>query len=286
MTKILNCKEIAESIKEEIKQKIYDEKISPNLTVILVGNDVASQVYVNKKQKVCEEIGIISNVIRLPYESTEEDLLSLIETLNKAKLINGILVQLPLPKHINQDKIIEAISPEKDVDCFNSYNKGLIDSQFKIFEPCTPLGCIEILKRNNIEIEGKHCVIVGRSDIVGKPLSRMLINENATVTLCHSKTKNLQDIIKLADILIVAIGKSKFIKKEMIKDGVVILDVGINRDENKNLCGDVDLDDVLDKVKYITPVPNGVGLLTVCMLMKNCVNGYLKQVGGFYDYKM
>lgn len=278
MTKILNCKEIAESIKEEIKQKIYDEKISPNLTVILVGNDVASQVYVNKKQQVCKELGIVSNVIRLPYETKEEDLLSLIKTLNKAKLVNGILVQLPLPNHINQDKIIETISPEKDVDCFHNYNKGLIDSKFKVFEPCTPLGCIEILKRNNIEIEGKHCVIVGRSDIVGKPLSRMLINENATVTLCHSKTKNLTDIIKLADILIVAIGKSKFIKKEMIKDGVVILDVGINRDENNNICGDVDFDDVLDKVKHITTVPNGVGLLTVCMLMKNCVNAYLKQV--------
>ncbi|MFQ9934696.1 MAG: bifunctional methylenetetrahydrofolate dehydrogenase/methenyltetrahydrofolate cyclohydrolase FolD, partial [Lachnospiraceae bacterium] len=238
---------------------------------IQVGNNPASTVYVNNKKKACEYVGIKSLSYELKEETTEEELLGLIDKLNNMPEVNGILVQLPLPEHIDEDKVIERISPKKDVDGFHPMNVGALSIGRKGFISCTPYGIIQLLKRSGINVEGKHCVIVGRSNIVGKPMAMLLLRENGTVTVVHSRTKNIKEITSQADILVVAIGKPKYITKEYVKDGAVVIDVGINRNENGKLCGDVDFDDVLPKVSAITPVPGGVGPMTIAMLMNNCL---------------
>ncbi len=268
---IIDGKRIAQEIKDELKIEIANMPIKPKLAVILVGDDFGSSKYVKNKEIACDDIGIEHVSYRLPNETTEEKVLSLIDELNNDNIISGILVQLPLPKHIDEGKIINAIDVTKDVDGFHPISVGNLCIGNDCLTSCTPSGIIELLKRSNIEISGKHAVVVGRSNIVGKPMSLLLLKENATVTICHSKTKNLLDITSQGDILIVAIGKPKFIKAEMVKENAVVIDVGINRDENGKMCGDVDLEDCKEKVSYITPVPGGVGPMTVAMLMKNCV---------------
>ena len=239
--------------------------------MIQVGNDPASSVYVGNKKKACAYIGIESLAYELPEETTEEELLALIEKLNADPQVHGILCQLPLPKHIDEDKVVKAISPKKDVDGFHPQNVGALVIGEQGFVACTPAGIIQLLKRSNIEIEGKHCVVIGRSNIVGKPMSLLMLRENATVTICHSRTKNIKEICREADILIVAIGKPQFIDADYVKDGAVVIDVGIHRDENNKLCGDVKYGEVEPKASYITPVPGGVGPMTIAMLMHNCV---------------
>lgn len=276
--KLIDGKKISSEIKDELKIKcgeLSKKGIVPALAVIQVGNNPASTVYVNNKKKACEAVGIKS-ISYTPDESiTEEELLSLIDSLNENDEVNGILVQLPLPKHIDENKVIERISPKKDVDGFHPISVGNLSIGRKGFVSCTPAGIIELLKRSDIEISGKECVIVGRSNIVGKPMALLMLRENATVTIAHSKTKNLKEVCKRADILIAAIGRPKFINSEYVKDGAAVIDVGINRDENNKLCGDVDFDDVKDRVSAITPVPGGVGPMTIAMLLKNCVEAVL-----------
>ncbi len=275
MALIIDGKKISNEIKEELKNKVLALKkdgVEITLAVIQVGNDPASSVYVSNKKKACEYIGINSLSYEMPEETTEEELLQLVDKLNRDSKVNGILVQLPLPKHIHEDKVIETISPLKDVDGFHPQSVGRLSIGQKGFVSCTPAGIIQLLKRSGISIEGKECVIIGRSNIVGKPMSMLLLRENGTVTVCHSKTKNLKEVAKRGDILIAAIGKPKFINKEYIKEGAVVIDVGIHRDENNKLCGDVDFDDVVDHVSAITPVPGGVGPMTIAMLMHNCVD--------------
>ncbi|MCU6746732.1 bifunctional methylenetetrahydrofolate dehydrogenase/methenyltetrahydrofolate cyclohydrolase FolD [Faecalicatena acetigenes] len=263
-------KEIKEELKEEVKQ--FKEKGKHIcLAVIQVGEDPASTVYVNNKKKACAYIGIESQSYELSESTTEEELVDLVKSLNNSSNVNGILVQLPLPKHINEDRIIRTISPEKDVDGFHPTSVGRLWIGEKGFLSCTPAGIIQLLKRSDISIEGKECVIVGRSNIVGKPMAALLLRENGTVTVAHSRTKNLKEITKRADILIVAIGKRQFITSEYVKDGAVVIDVGMHRDEEGHLCGDVDFADVEPKVSAITPVPGGVGPMTIAMLMNNCV---------------
>ncbi len=275
MTQIIDGKKISAELKDELKVKAanYKEKgIEITLAVIQVGNDKASSVYVGNKKKACEYIGINSLSYELEENTTEEELLKLIRELNDRTDVNGILVQLPLPKHIDEDKVIETIDPKKDVDGFHPMSVGALSIGKKGFISCTPYGIIELLKRSNIDIDGKECVVIGRSNIVGKPMSMLLLRENATVTVAHSHTKNLKEVAKRADILIVAIGKPLFINSEYVKEGAVVIDVGIHRDENNKLCGDVDYKDVFPHVSAITPVPGGVGPMTIAMLMKNCVN--------------
>ena len=274
MAQIIDGKLISSQIKSELADDVKILKaqgVHICLCVIQVGNDPASSVYVKNKKKGCELIGIDSESYELPEETTEEELLDLIDRLNNDDRITGILVQLPLPKHINEDAVIEKISPLKDVDGFNPISVGNLCIGKEGFVSCTPVGIIELLKRSNIEIEGKECVVLGRSNIVGKPMSLLMLRENATVTIAHSKTKDLKEVCKRADILIVAIGKSRFITSEYVKEGAVVIDVGINRGEDGKLCGDVNYDDVFDKCSYITPVPGGVGPMTIAMLLKNCV---------------
>lgn len=274
MATLIDGKRISTEIKEELKEKVAklkDEKKGCTLAVIQVGTDPASSVYVRNKKNACAYIGIESQSYELPEETTEEELLALIDKLNKDQGVHGILCQLPLPKHIDEDKVIMAIDPKKDVDGFHPQNVGALVIGQKGFVSCTPAGIIELLKRSEIEIEGKHAVVIGRSNIVGKPMSLLMLRENATVTVCHSKTKDLKEICKEADILIVAIGKPKFINHEYVKDGAVVIDVGIHRNEENKLCGDVDFADVEPHVSQITPVPGGVGPMTICMLMNNCV---------------
>ena len=274
MAKIIDGKQISKDIKEELEQEVAELASQGRkccLAVIQVGNDPASSVYVGNKKKACAYIGIESLAYELPEETTEEELLSLIEKLNADTQVHGILCQLPLPKHIDEDKVIKAISPKKDVDGFHPQNVGALVIGEQGFVSCTPAGIIQLLKRSNIEIEGKHCVVIGRSNIVGKPMSLLLLRENATVTICHSRTKNIKEICREADILIVAIGKPQFIGADYVKDGAVVIDVGIHRDENNKLCGDVKYDEVEPKASYITPVPGGVGPMTIAMLMHNCV---------------
>ena len=274
MAQIINGKEISQAMKDEMKLEVAELKKAGKsccLAVIQVGNDPASTVYVSNKKKACEYIGIESLSYELPEETTEEDLLTLIDKLNADTAVHGILCQLPLPKHIHEKTILNRISPKKDVDGFHPQNVGaLVVGDFG-FVSCTPAGIIELLKRSNVEIEGKHCVVIGRSNIVGKPMALLMLRENATVTICHSKTKNLKEICKEADILIVAIGKPLFVTKEYIKEGAVVIDVGIHRDENNKLCGDVNYKEVEPLCSAITPVPGGVGPMTICMLMKNCI---------------
>ena len=265
---------IAQNIKSDLKKEIENLKlkgINPGLAVILVGEDNASKIYVKNKKRCCDELGIFSEEFYFPEDTSEKEIIDLIEKLNQDKKINGILVQLPLPSHINQKNITESILPEKDVDAFHSSTIGNLLTNHTKLLPCTPAGIIEIFNIENISLVGKHCVIIGRSNIVGKPLAFMLINEDATVTICHSKTKNLSEICKNADIIICAVGKEKFLNKNMIKKGAVIIDVGINRDENGKICGDVDFDDVKNIASAITPVPGGVGPMTIAMLMKNTI---------------
>lgn len=274
MAHIIDGKRISSEIKDELKEKVraYKEKgIEITLAVVQVGNDPASSVYVGNKKTACEYIGINSLSYELPENTTELELLDLVKELNNRNDVNGILVQLPLPKHINEDLIIQTISPLKDVDGFHPMSVGALSIGQKGFVSCTPAGVIQLLKRSGIEIEGKECVVVGRSNIVGKPMALLLLRENGTVTVCHSRTKDLKEVTKRADILIVAIGKPKFITKDFVKEGAVIIDVGIHRDENNKLCGDVDYNDLFEKVSAITPVPGGVGPMTIAMLMNNCV---------------
>ena len=278
MALIIDGKKISSEIKDELKEKIAELSLNGvqiTLAVIQVGNDPASTVYVGNKKKACEYVGIRSLSYELPESTTQEELLELVSKLNEDSSVNGILVQLPLPRHIDEDTVIQTIDPNKDVDGFHPINVGKLSIGQRGIISCTPAGIIQLLKRSNISIEGKECVIIGRSNIVGKPMSMLMLKENATVTICHSKTKQLEEVAKRADILIAAIGKPKFITKDFVKDGAVVIDVGMNRDENNKLCGDVDYNDVYDKVSAITPVPGGVGPMTIAMLMSNCVESAL-----------
>ncbi|HZG12642.1 MAG TPA: bifunctional methylenetetrahydrofolate dehydrogenase/methenyltetrahydrofolate cyclohydrolase FolD [Kurthia gibsonii] len=273
-SQLINGKEISNTIRTGIQKEVQDliaKGITPGLAVILVGEDPASHTYVANKEKACKELGIYSKLIKLPEDTTEEDLLAQIKQLNEASEIDGILVQLPLPKQINEQKVIETISPLKDVDGFhpNSVGKMLLGQE--TFLPCTPHGIMKLLEYSNIEVAGKHAVVIGRSHIVGVPMGQLLLQHDATVTYCHSKTKNLQEMTKQADILVVAIGRAKMITADYIKEGAVVIDVGMNRDENNHLCGDVDFDSVVEKTSAITPVPGGVGPMTITMLMYNTV---------------
>ena len=280
MYQIIDGKKISNEIKDELKTKAAQMKERGKeacLAVILVGNDPASTVYVGNKKKACEYIGIRSLSYELPEETSEAELLELIAKLNADSAVNGILVQLPLPKHINEDKVISAISPEKDVDGFHPTSVGNLCIGRKGFVSCTPAGIIQLLKRSGVTMEGKECVIIGRSNIVGKPMSLLMLRENATVTVCHSRTKDLKEITKRADILIVAIGKPKFITADYVKEGAVVIDVGIHRGEDGKLCGDVKFDEVCEHTSLITPVPGGVGPMTIAMLMNNCIQSAEEQ---------
>ena len=267
----IDGKQISQQIKGELKEKVKSENLDITLAVIQVGNDPASTVYVGNKKKACEYIGIRSLAYELPEETPEAELLELIEQLNKREDVNGILVQLPLPAHMDEDKVIQTISPKKDVDGFHPQSVGALSIGQPGFVSCTPAGIIQLLKRSGVEMDGKECVIVGRSNIVGKPMALLMLRENATVTICHSHTKDLKEVTKRADILIVAIGKPKFITKEYVKEGAVVIDVGIHRGVEQKLCGDVDYEDVDPITHAITPVPGGVGPMTIAMLMNNCV---------------
>lgn len=274
MTQIIDGKKISAEIKDELKQEVAAMKAEGKeiaLAVIQVGEDPASSVYVRNKKKACEYIGITSVSYEIPEDFTQQELLDLVEKCNKDPKINGILVQLPLPPHMDEDAVIHAIDPKKDVDGFHPVSVGNMVIGNDGFLPCTPAGIIELLKRSGVEIGGKECVVVGRSNIVGKPMSMLLLRENGTVTVCHSRTRNLREVCSRADILVVAVGRPKFIDASYVKEGAVIIDVGIHRNENNKLCGDVDFDAVKEKTSAITPVPGGVGPMTIAMLMKNCV---------------
>ncbi|MBP5252965.1 MAG: bifunctional methylenetetrahydrofolate dehydrogenase/methenyltetrahydrofolate cyclohydrolase FolD [Lachnospiraceae bacterium] len=275
MAKIIDGKAISLAVKDEIKAKTAElqaKGITATLAVILVGEDPASQVYVKNKKKACEYCGIRSLSYELPADTSEEKLLELIGELNDREDVNGILVQLPLPKGMDEDKVLDAISPDKDVDGFHPVNVGKLSIGKKGFVSCTPAGVIQLLKRSGIEISGKECVVVGRSNIVGKPMSMLLLKENGTVTVCHSRTRDLKEVTGRADILVVAIGKPKFIDASYVKDGAVVIDVGIHRGEDGKLCGDVDYASVEPIASAITPVPGGVGPMTIAMLMYNCLS--------------
>lgn len=274
MAVLIDGKKISQEIKDEVKAEIERDNIKAALAVIIVGDDPASKVYVKNKKNACEYCGIESLSFELPEKTTEEELLELIDRLNRDQLVDGILVQLPLPPHIDEDKVIEAIDSKKDVDGFSTRSVGALSIGSDGFVSCTPAGIIELIKRSGVEIAGKECVVMGRSNIVGKPMAMLMLRENATVTVVHSKTKHIEDICRRADILIVAIGKKMMITQDYVKDGACVIDVGIHRldpDENrgKKLCGDVDFDDVEPLASYITPVPGGVGPMTIAMLMKN-----------------
>lgn len=269
MAKIIDGKAVSQKVKDEIRAEIERDGLDIGLAVVIVGNNQASRVYVNNKKKACEVCGIKSYEYALPEETSEEQLLELVDSLNNDKNINGILVQLPLPKQINEEKIIEHISPLKDVDAFNAVNVGKIMIGNYAFLPCTPAGVMELIHSTGTEISGKECVVIGRSNIVGKPMAMLLLHENATVTICHSRTKNLAEVCRRADILVSAVGKADFVTADMVKDGAVVIDVGMNRNAENKLCGDVKYDEVEPKASFITPVPGGVGTMTIAMLMKN-----------------
>ena len=272
MANLINGKEIAAQVKAEIAteaEKLAEFGVTPGLAVIIVGSDPASKIYVRNKKRACDEVGFYSEEFMLPEKTTQKELIALIDTLNKRLDIDGILVQLPLPKHLNEKAVIGAISPKKDVDAFSPFNVGRVMIGEYRFLPCTPAGVMELIKSTGVEVSGKECVVIGRSNIVGKPMAMMLLNESGTVTVCHSKTQNLAEITSKADILVSAVGKAKFVTADMVKEGAVVIDVGMNHDENGKLCGDVDFDAVEPKASYITPVPGGVGPMTIAMLMKN-----------------
>lgn len=272
MAKIIDGKAVSAAVKEQVKAetaRLKEQGITPGLAVVLVGDDPASRVYVNNKKKACELVGFYSEEYALSADTTQQELLELVEKLNHDDKINGILVQLPLPKHLDDKAVIAAIDPKKDVDAFHAENVGKIMIGDYKFLPCTPAGVMELLASENIEIEGKNCVVIGRSNIVGKPMAMLLLHKNGTVTITHSRTKNLKEICLNADIIVAAVGIAKFLKADMVKSGAVVIDVGMDRDENGKLCGDVDFDEVEKKASYITPVPGGVGPMTIAMLMKN-----------------
>ncbi len=275
MPQIIDGKRISTEIKDELKAQaaaLKAQGIEACLAVIQIGQDPASSVYVRNKKRACEYVGIRSLSYELPEETTEAELLALVDELNQNADVNGILVQLPLPKHICEDKILKAISPAKDVDCFHPENVGKMCLGEAGFLPCTPAGVIQLLKRSNIEIAGKECVVIGRSNIVGKPMAMLMLRENATVTITHSRTKDLREVCKRADILIVAVGKPLMIDDSYVKEGAVVVDVGIHRNADNKICGDVDFDKVAAKCSAITPVPGGVGPMTIAMLMRNCMH--------------
>ena len=267
--KIIDGKEVSQYIKTKIKTEAEALGIKPGLAVILVGNDPASHVYVNNKKKACEFCGFNSKSFELAAETTQEELLALIDKLNADPEMHGILVQMPLPKHIDENAVIDRIIPSKDVDAFNPVNVGKIMTGDFDFLPCTPAGVMELLKYYNIDVAGKHCVVIGRSNIVGKPMSMLMLHANATVTICHSRTRDLANMVSQADIVVAAVGRAGFVTVDMVKEGAVVVDVGINRNENGKLCGDVDFENVSKKASYITPVPGGVGPMTIAMLMQN-----------------
>ena len=274
MAKIIDGKQISLDIKNELKEKVakYKEQgIEITLAVVKVGNDPASAVYVRNKEKACEYVGINSKTLALPEETTEEELLDVVKELNEDKNVNGILVQLPLPKHIDESKVLLTIDSTKDVDGFHPVNVGKMVIGEDTFLPCTPAGIIEMIKRTDIDIEGKECVVIGRSNIVGKPMAMLMLKENATVTIAQSRTKDLKEVTKRADIIVAAIGKAKFVTADYVKEGAVVIDVGMDRDENGKLCGDVDFESVSKVASAITPVPGGVGPMTVTMLLVNCL---------------
>ncbi|SDC00408.1 methenyltetrahydrofolate cyclohydrolase /5,10-methylenetetrahydrofolate dehydrogenase (NADP+) [Pelagirhabdus alkalitolerans] len=276
---IIYGSELAQSLRDEMKEEVTELKkqsIVPKLVVVLIGDDPASKSYVSGKEKAAQYIGIDSELILLPSDTTEKDLLDRIDQYNQDESINGILVQLPLPDQIDEQKVIEAISPEKDVDGFHPINIGRMLTNQDTFLPCTPFGILTMLKSKSIEIEGKHAVVLGRSHIVGKPVGQLLLNENATVTYCHSRTKNLKEITRSADILIVAIGRASMIDADDIKEGATVIDVGVNRTEEGKLTGDVDFESVKEKASYLTPVPKGVGPMTITMLMKNTIKAAIR----------
>lgn len=280
--KIIDGKKISEELRLSVSEAVKNRKEGtrvPGLAVIIVGNNPASRIYVNNKKKACEICGFNSVEFALDGNAEEKELLDLIEKLNGDETIDGILCQLPLPSHIDENKVIDAICPEKDVDGFSPVNTGNLLAGKPCFAPCTPAGVVEMLKHEGIEISGKHCVIVGRSNIVGKPAALLMLQENATVTVCHSRTKNLAEEVKRADIVIAAIGKANFITADMVKEGAVVVDVGINRLENGKITGDVDFEAVKEKASYITPVPGGVGPMTITMLMKNTLESYNRKFG-------
>ena len=270
---IIDGKKVAADTKARVKERTEELKntyhITPGLAVVIVGDDPASRVYVNNKKKACEAVGFVSEEYALPAETTQEELLALVETLNNKPDISGILVQLPLPKHLDDKAVIAAINPQKDVDAFHAVNVGKIMLGEYDFLPCTPAGVMEMLHSYQIPVEGKECVVIGRSNIVGKPMGMLLLHENGTVTICHSRTKNLAEFCRRADILVAAVGIPKFVKADMVKEGAVVIDVGMDRDENGKLCGDVDFENVKEKCSFITPVPGGVGPMTIATLMKN-----------------
>ncbi|MEE1283623.1 MAG: bifunctional methylenetetrahydrofolate dehydrogenase/methenyltetrahydrofolate cyclohydrolase FolD [Acutalibacteraceae bacterium] len=272
--KLIDGKVISAHIKQQVKAQVDELKakgIEPCLAVIIVGDDFASRTYVNNKKRTCEEVGIKSLEFALPAETTQDELLALVEKLNADESVNGILCQLPIPKHIDEKVILNAIKPEKDVDAFHPVNAGHIMIGDCVLKPCTPAGIMEMLKYEGIDVAGKNCVVIGRSNIVGKPMAMLLLAASGTVTVCHSRTQNLAEITKSADILVAAVGKAKFVTADMVKEGAVVIDVGMNRDEDGKRCGDVDFEAVKDKASHITPVPGGVGLMTVAMLMQNTV---------------
>ena len=278
----IDGKAISDQIKEEAAleaQELQRQGITPCLAVVLVGNDPASMVYVNNKKKACEKVGILSRSYELPEDTEEKDLLALVEQLNMDNSVHGVLVQLPLPPQIDEEKVILAVDPKKDVDCFHPLNVGLLHTGQKGFLPCTPAGVLELIERSGHTIEGKRCVVIGRSHNVGKPTAMLLLQKNGTVTICHSKTKDLKGICKEADILVSAVGKLHTVTKDMVKEGAVVIDVGMNRNENGKLCGDVDFDDVCEVAGAVSPVPGGVGLMTVAMLMKDCITAAKLQNG-------
>ncbi len=274
MAQIIDGKAISAKVKEEVKAEVQRDGLNVGLAVVIVGDDPASRVYVNNKKKACEFCGIKSFEYALPEETTEKELLDLVDTLNADKNVNGILVQLPLPKHLDEKKVIERISPLKDVDAFHEQNVGKIMIGNYAFLPCTPAGCMELIHSTGTTVAGKECVVIGRSNIVGKPMAMLLLHENGTVTVCHSKTKNLAEVCRRADILVAAVGRPNFVTADMVKDGAVVIDVGINRLDTGKLCGDVKFDEVSEKAGYITPVPGGVGPMTIAMLMKNTVTAW------------
>lgn len=282
MAKIISGKEVSAQVKEQVRlenEQLKSKGIETGLAVVIVGNDPASRVYVNNKKKACETVGFKSFEYALPEETTQEQLLELVEVLNNDQKVNGILVQLPLPKHIDETSIINAISPNKDVDAFHPINVGKIMVGDYAFLPCTPAGVMELIKSTGMDISGKECVVIGRSNIVGKPMAMLLLHSNGTVTICHSRTKNLAEVCSKADILVASVGKPNFVTADMVKEGAIVIDVGINRLENGKLCGDVNFTEVEPKASYITPVPGGVGPMTIAMLMRNTLTASKLQHG-------
>lgn len=274
MAEIISGKETAAKIRERLRAQIdqlREKGYQPGLAVVIVGDDPASQVYVRNKEKACKEVGIAAQTFALPKETTQQELMALIDTLNARSDVHGILVQLPLPRHLDEHQVINAILPEKDVDAFHPVNVGKIMIGDFDYVPCTPAGVMALLEEAQIDVSGKRAVVIGRSNIVGKPQAMLLLHKNATVTICHSKTQHLEEITRQADIIVVAIGKAHFLRGDMVKDGVVVIDVGMNRLENGKLAGDVDFDTVAPKASYITPVPGGVGPMTITMLLQNTV---------------